>query len=88
MIGFWNRRRAIRAHAAAWAIEAIETYGDDAEAILHSVEVRYGRAERYAFRCTRKAVARIGKPTTLAVVREWAVDAIVKGPALGTGSAR
>jgi hypothetical protein len=89
MITAWERRRTIRAHAAIWAIEAVETYGENADAVLQSAAARYGRAERYAFRCTRKAIARIDKPTTLlTVVRDWAVDAIIKGPSLGEGYAR
>lgn len=84
MINILEARRQVRLHSPAWADEAIETYGEDAAAFLHSVEGGFGSAERYAFRQVRKAIARKRRgtnaaPTLLAVM----VEALRKGPTLG-----
>lgn len=58
MLDMFKTRQNVRQHAPAWAAEAIETYGDDAEAIMTAMEPHYSRPERYAFRQVRKALIR------------------------------
>jgi len=84
MINILEARRQVRLHSPAWADEAIATYGEDAAAFLRSVEGSFSRAERYAFRQVRKAIAHrqrnvSAKPTLLAAM----IEALYKGPTLG-----
>jgi hypothetical protein len=74
----------VRLHAADWAVEAIETYGNGAEALMRYVEGGYNRAERYAFRQVRKAIRQqLNPPSKLASILATIKEAAIKGPTIG-----
>jgi hypothetical protein len=84
MIAILEARRQVRLHAADWAVEAIETYGTEAEGVMRYVQGGYGLAERYAFQQVRKAIRRrLNTPTIAEQIGAFLKDVALKGPTVG-----
>ena len=85
MIAIFEARRQVRLNAAAWAAEAIEIYGAEAERFMRHAQGGYGFVERYAFRQVRKAIRRrLKRPGLPAAVGAFLKDVALKGPSVGT----